>query len=487
MFAMRQAGKANDQQVVNWFYGAQGDKGNITKLKQAVEMSKGNHELEGYAAGNYVSAQIGQIGNQVQNSLRTQLNLTNEDLAKKVLAGGSNIHLSDTESQLLLGQQIAGRAEALARFDHILDTDAGDGRTFRQMLTPPQVAEYRAQLEARFSNNIDMYENKAHGLAHINENFVEGKTHEAEYGLSTNKNTAVLYSIGRAVGKLPGFPKVLADALIEQNMPANLSNYFNFTSQEAVSQMLPETRDLRLNMTMKKDIDDTAIRGVKGKALNQYTSAKLNLVDKITDPNWPDEAKLGLAKYAFSPENADYFHDPKHPIAEEDIPNVYKRLYSDAMTKEMRRLDLHSPGGHLWDNYVQLAYKQFGSDMFHPQIMELNGYAVNDKVGITWDNVNHQFATHWWGDPNDYHGKGGYAMTEYAIWKINQGLGAISNIAKIEHGDVNAYVYKLLTSAGLSPDSEAAKVLMAVHATGKFPEQEEPQENDYRNFRWSAV
>lgn len=263
----------------------------------------------------------------------------------------------------------------------------------------------------------------------------------------------------------------MAPVLQQQLMPglgAKAKPLIDSLSKRAISQF--DTQKTGIPRTFSEDVDTVkkAINNTPNP--NAYRSLQ-NLTSIITsqDPDVPDEAKTNAITYFFDPHNAGvlkkFQRDDVKPDGKTAVPtqySTYLRLTSPDVTDAIWNHAKKTGNPELWQNYSTWAKGEFGSQLFKNDVLELNNMQGNSenydktpmvhfeyqsdpktgkvRINPAYDNGNPYPQGRWLDAP--------YRVTN----NINYGLDALSNIAKKEGSNVDAYLLKTMSDAGWDPN-----------------------------------
>lgn len=475
-------GKDPEQAIADWAY--KNTKSDYERKKAVDSMAIDKYNNEKYRNGGEEVATI-ESDRIVRDSLDgayVQSGIKAMDYPHLVLSGQAE-RLSDPELEMI-GTGIQQRKSmAYQQFIKTMNTpqDKLDGKTISQVVSPTRLNEIWKEQSQRFDDQAAMFKDKNFGMAFEAHNIDEARARGVDHYLANNPNSASVYLFQKALGKEgPGFASEFGKSILsDKDLLDGVRKTFNVDAMKAVTQSPnnPLQPMNKIPFTMKEGLDRVSSTvGAKPEEVASYAKGSLNLVDKISDPKFPDSAKLKLAQYAFDPANAKLLDK----FSKEDQANVYQRLYSYGNIKEMYKLGQQDP--KVWENFKTAAYNHFGSNLLHTQLMDLNEIAPNKNLSIAWNSEEHQFRVDKWPKATSRYSAQenatidvDYQKAQKSITAINTGLKSISLIAKSEHRDANVDALQFLISAGVAPGSLPGGMLEAIKNSKRQPHFEDKE------------
>lgn len=468
-------GKDPGPAIADWVF--KNSKADYERKKALDQMTidKFNKERFTVKGEDTATAEASRIARDSLDSIYLQTGVKAMDYPHAVLAGEAE--RLDPASLEMIGNGVLQKEKmASLAFSKWANTPQPEleGRTIAQVVTPTKLNQIWKEQSQRMHDTAAMYKDKNFGLAYDTHNIDDARSRGVDHYLANSESAEGVYLFQKALGKEgPGFASEFGKSILEdKELLKGVQKLFGADAMRAVTQMPPNP----LKATGKPFTMDDGLSGVKrtpgskDDEVASYVKGQLNLVDKISDPSWPDEPKRKLATFAFDPANSGYLDK----FSKESQPEVYQRLYSYGNIKEMHKLGQQDV--KLWNNFKTSAYNHFGSTLLHTQLMDLNEIAPNRNLSIGWNNVDHQFRVDKWAKPQGKFSAQENALVDIDYLKakksidaINVGLKSISNISKAEKRDANPDVLQFLLSSGVSKDSMPYGLLEAVRQSGRRP------------------
>jgi hypothetical protein len=196
----------------------------------------------------------------------------------------------------------------------------------------------------------------------------------------------------------------------------------------------------------------------------------VRVIDKITDPKVPDEAKSNVINYTFGGDASQLLNNFRRegtvdPVTGQNVKDgkfsMFERLAKPDIAAEVARIDKLYPERNLLQMYKDTVETWFGRDLLSSTIQELNKDAATFRYAeITYNS-----------DPSEVQNRisvrfksreemgsiSGTALADYESAKqrinnsvalLNRGLKGMTNVAEVSGGDVNRYLFNFLNNAG---------------------------------------
>ena len=209
--------------------------------------------------------------------------------------------------------------------------------------------------------------------------------------------------------------------------------------------------------TLSKALDDVEkIAKAEGKPVDQALVSKIaETPQNILNPKAGDRAKLGFAIAAFDPTNTNFISRIK------ERHKTFKTYTSDAMTKEIDRLDKVFPDIGLSKMYENWMHNTFKNELFSRDIKDFRANQVNADTEVAWDTDFKNFKVSLKPMPAPTPQTAPYlaeviknrrehfARLDRTVQNLNEGLEPLANYAKSRGTDVEAYILRTLVGLGV--------------------------------------
>lgn len=471
-------GKNPGEAIADWSYKNTRQDYERKKAMDDMAINKDNVEKERQAGETAVTAEAGrQVTNTLDNIYLTS-GVKAQDYPQRVLNGEAQTY-SGAQLEQIGDTVLQKKALAQASFMKWASTvDPSTGKSPMQVVNPTRLNEIWGEQAKRFDDTAELYKNKDFGLAYAAHRIDDALERGQDHSLASNPRTANVWNSGKLIAHMgPGFGAEVGKALMEEKDPktgksplSSFHDYFttdvlNAVAQPSANPVQPDGKPFTVN----EGITQAQTNLKEPDAVSAYAKGTLNLVDKISDPKYPDQAKHNLAAFAFDPSNAGLLDK----FSKDNQADVYGRLYSYGNIKEVHKLAQADP--QLWNNFKTTAYNHFGSSLLHTQLMDLNEIPSNPNLSVSWNTETHQFRVDQWPKTGKFSPQenalitGDYLKAKKSIDAINVGLTSISGISKIEHRDANVDALQFLLSAGVSKGSLPHSMLDAVANSKRRP------------------
>lgn len=394
------------------------------------------------------------------------------DLVTSIQSGNSNI--SQEQITQLAYQMRANRSVVYNSIMKQLRLKDKSGMSIADRIGPKRVADITGESMAQYDNVLDSLSKNRLDLVDQSTNFMQAKVGDATKALMANKDIGGSAAAVGALTKInPEFAKDVGMWYLKNTTEWNkgLASYFKDDASRIMSGY-----DIRKNNGVAKSLNqylDDLKSGAK--TLPKEAQFKLpevyreyvNLADRISDPRTPDQVKLNIAQTMFDPSNfgvTNKFTDDAVTPEGKVVPGknaVFMKLTSPGKTTELKRLSSEYPV--VWQNYTNWAEREFGQILFRREIANLDQSSKDlENYRIAYKPETHSFYI----IPNqqtqdlsslnrnDFF-KSGYETQSYVPYvqksldRLNAGISNLSNIAKANGTDIDAYLLGVLAQNGL--------------------------------------
>jgi hypothetical protein len=177
--------------------------------------------------------------------------------------------------------------------------------------------------------------------------------------------------------------------------------------------------------------------------------------ERFVDPRTPDEFKIKLAKYMFSPEGKGLINKFKFDYVDQNgdlIPGKYAafdKFSKQAIAAEVIRLDGISPG--IKQMYKEWLTSEFSS-IYKPEIRSIKDIPAGQSRTVNYHNETSQFSVDIPGVPNWNETPSGAKSNEgKTINNLNHGLRSFRSAAETLGVDVDTEIAKHMVALGYRP------------------------------------
>lgn len=238
-------------------------------------------------------------------------------------------------------------------------------------------------------------------------------------------------------------------SMLGTDVPTQYKNYFDRWTRELQTQTQYKDGVGTKVLTLNDMADDMKAKGITNKRINNNI---ISQIEKIADPETPDNIKANLAVSAFDPSNRGFIQRITSQAGQNAI---FQRLTSEGITKEMYRLGQKNP--QLWNNYVNWTSETLANELVNREINDLAAIPNTANVRIGWDSDNHRLIPVDITPPDvrqaQIRARGGTGGSDYftqvqsSVNRINSNLSNFKHVAQASGQDVDAFLLKAIAAA----------------------------------------
>lgn len=462
----------DSNRVMEWAAYNNGIENSLKLKKLAIEAKNAEKGDRVQSAEEYITSLASQrVGQTLQNArLATDSPTLNQIEDKLRDATAHPGKYKDQDVQLLV-QQYAGIKADISNhiMREIFQKDPQSGKSPSDYVGAQKAMDIvNNTVGAFFNQQMEFLGNKQFSPAYSNANRVTAITNGDAPMAVLNSNVAEETALSAAINKLNPNMTPYVQQYIMPSLGPKIKPLIDSLSKRAVTQFDP--KGTGIPRSFSDDIDTVKKATNNNTNPNAYRSLQ-NISATITsqDPSIPDEAKINAMRYFFNPRNAAVlkkFQRDDVTVNGSKVPtqySVFLRLTSPETTKAIWDMSQKTGDPTLWADYSHWAKNEFGKQLFQNDILELDAFQKDTRVS---DRIHFQYES----DP-----KTGKVRihplnadgTEFSglqnTWinapfrvtnNLNYGLDAMANIAKQEGTNVDAYLLKVMSDAGWSPEKE---------------------------------
>lgn len=331
-----------------------------------------------------------------------------------------------------------------------------------QYLSPDEFNKRIDGAMKHYDNVMAMVYDNNFGGAVAAKNWVASHNDDATKAFYKDSETGDFWTKANVISKISGqYQNQFFTETLKSSMPDKARTFLTDSKLNIESRYNP-------NVTIKGEIQhfqDTA-KDHPDLPLPQINDQLIGEVDKIGKPNneVPDLIQLHIAHAAFSPANRHLLDnipmDGIDPATGKHIKGkyaVFTRMTSPQVTNKMYTFGQGDPT--VWNEYKGWAEGTFAEELFSHEINDLNNIEKTPGMQVSWDSDNTQWILTQTGTGHNTPGttkhitfsSPEYSQAQRSIFRLNQGLRSIKNIAEAEHSDPNLYVLQLMVAAGYRP------------------------------------
>lgn len=293
------------------------------------------------------------------------------------------------------------------------------------------------------------------------------------------------------------FPNITVD-MMQKLLPSaqwqSLETYFLGQTAAMVTQPQLRPGGSGRPDTVMDTIEDMKRKGI---ATPQNNNELISFAEKIGDKSIDDGWKKNMIKGTFS--NLTYGlidefqKEGVDPATGKPTRfgqySIFRRLTSDDITSEVKRLDAQEPG--LWQKYSDWVKYSFGVSMYSNEIKDLN-QPMPEGISIQWNKEQHKWGMTVGKDTDALYkssftpqpGMRNYdpARVEFikrSLRNLNSALQGVSKVAETEGSDVNSYLINLMQTFGARISDEGVPAAMQ-QAIKKSREEQEKIRSKYK-------
>lgn len=447
----------------------------LKNLKLAQEVDQGSDSSNTTATTRYVTAAINKGATDFFINRKLTNGQTPAQMSDSITRIQSNPDLADDVStRRMAGQYQAGRAQFVNETRMLMTQPGADGKSPMEKLGAKVVMDQiNSAADSMFSASSDLLFNKDYAAVHLNHDMNVAVVDSAGSRILGNSKIGGPTADISAITKLAPQAAPVIFSQITQNS-TYVSDLGQFTSQQKLKAL--SQRDyyksgspytLSAAMDQQKayaDQNDGEPSGDEFKSLTDLTSA-------ITHPKTTPELQRNAFSFFFDPKNIDNmlkfkegYYDPSQKRWIQGREAAFAALTSEEITKQAyRQRELGHP--EVWENYKNWAQHEAGVHLIRNDVANLNDIAIEGKGStegerwhLSWNSDSHRVGVaHADGRPLSGLEMTSLNMPYRSMTNINNVLGHMQNIAKVEGTDVDAYFYSVLNSI----DGPAADKLRA--------------------------
>lgn len=345
-----------------------------------------------------------------------------------------------------------------------------DGRTYVQILGQDGFRKMVEESASNFDRVRESILNKDWGLAFDNANMMEARLKAHQNGVLSDPTTGPIAKSMAAVNKFggPEAVKGMARWFIERNTGQQFSELIRDQAYATFAQT--DLRQTGNYVSLRDHITSAKDKNIRD---GKYYDTILAIPERLADPKTSDYEKINIAKAAFGDKNSGFLSefpvdgpDPANPSREiKGRYSAYRRMTSEDITKEIKRLDAANPSFGLWRDYINWTANEFRNDLFGNEIRTLSTFQKDPNVQVSYDSDRHAFSIKFGRglgqdipeDPFERAGRRAplptarYQEAERAVNRLNYGLTGIATVAKENGSDPNTFLLNLLIDAGYDP------------------------------------
>lgn len=283
-------------------------------------------------------------------------------------------------------------------------------------------------------------------------NTVTAMEGDDKYGLFNNKDADIanIARLSNVIGKMP--QKFQDDFFKNNTLPAIADGKMKAWVEQGRMRIVTQDQNDPLRpgqpVTAKQMIEEAQRKGI---TLPTVYSNFVNLVEQLPSSHTPLEVKQNLAKAFFDPSNlgliSRFERESRDPLTNQETKgqySVFNRMTSPDIMETMHKL-----GGDYWNNYKDWVKQSYGRELFGGELKDMGKLQDYEKygIGVSYDPDNHRFEAY----SQIHYTAGSYERTEAEARtkdlnkrfnRINNSLTHVTDVAKTEGSDVNAYVLK---------------------------------------------
>ncbi len=357
---------------------------------------------------------------------------------------------------------------------------------------------YNSDVGADGVNNIiknvtSIYDTVSNAFMNNDAGLAFAAMHHAQAILDQSKDNLLSnQSVGAYAAKInnmntlfgPNWTSMITNATLRANIDDKMRTYFDNSMIDArLQQGFDKTGQ---PVTMKQQMDEATALQKQGKITaamrSRYVGNLVNIVDDLKNPQAPEQDKINVMRYLFSPEGQGILNgiktDYTDPTTGKYVPgkySVFTRLTSPDVLSEVRKMpqDIRN----MYKNYME---REAGAQLFYKEFQNLNFQTGQEDLHFAYNDGGDRGLPYITlldktGQPmNNIYGAISRApsqiqQVQQAVNRINEALAGMSRVEKEFGGNVSDYALSFLMHSqvdlGKNWEGIPQKILDAIAAT----------------------
>lgn len=338
------------------------------------------------------------VGKTIQTNFHSAVTIPGTDTPQGILEFVGKVAAQPDQykgAQLeTLATQIMAQRNTLAAQLHSASNQSRDGiPSYTSTIGAAKRDEIIKSQLSVYDQVYDALKNKDAGLAYYHMNHARAVLDDKKDNLLTGpmgQDLATFKTFNDLAG--PTWTSLVVDSGLRVNIDKKMRGVFEQNSMEARAQPdfdktgKPVTLEQHMQQATQWEKDGKITAQMKGRYINNL----VNIVDDIKDPKAPEQAKINVVRYLFSPEGRGILAGIKTDYVDPDtgkpVPGkyaVFSRLTSEDVVQSVSKLAKSHPEiGQMYKNYLE---NEAGSQLFYKELQNLNRFTGHDDLHFKYD------------------------------------------------------------------------------------------------------